>query len=144
MAGYYGQPEETAKAIDADSWLHTGDLGYLDGAGNVHLTGRLKELIIRGGENISLAEVEAAAIKSTEIQECKAVGIPDRHYGEEICLCVVLRAGAKLDEAELRTCLTHQLAAFKIPKHIMFVEKLPKSPAGKVQSGKLVKMICSP
>lgn len=143
MAGYYGQPEETAKAIDADGWLHTGDLGYLDGAGNVHLTGRLKELIIRGGENISPAEVEAAANKSTEIQECKAVGIPDRHYGEEICLCVVLRAGAKLDEAELRARLTHQLAAFKIPKHIMFVEKLPKSPAGKVQSGKLVKLICS-
>lgn len=143
MAGYFGQPEETAKAIDADGWLHTGDLGWLDADGNIHLTGRLKELIIRGGENISPAEVEIAASKSAEIQECKAVGIPDRHYGEEVCLCVVLREGTKLDEAELRARLIHQLAAFKVPKHILFVEKLPKSPAGKVQSGKLVKLICS-
>ena len=143
MAGYFGQPKETAKAIDADGWLHTGDLGWLDADGNIHLTGRLKELIIRGGENISPAEVEIAASKSAEIQECKAVGIPDRHYGEEVCLCVVLREGTKLDEAELRARLIHQLAAFKVPKHILFVEKLPKSPAGKVQSGKLVKLICS-
>lgn len=140
MAGYYGQPDATAKAIDKDGWLHTGDMGWLDENGNVHLTGRLKELIIRGGENISPVEVESALNDCYEIAECKAVGVPDWHYGEEVCLCVVCRNGAKLSETEIRAILTRRLADFKIPKYIIFLEELPKITTGKVRSAELSRL----
>lgn len=136
MEGYYGQPEETEKVIDREGWLHTGDMGWLDGDGNIHLTGRLKELIIRGGENISPAEVEAAAA-CPELRECKAVGVPDRHYGEQVCLCAVLREGAGLDEAELRARLARRLADYKVPRYILFLDELPKTTTGKVRPAQL-------
>lgn len=132
MQGYYGLPEETAKALDKDGWLHTGDTGFLDEDGNVHLTGRLKELIIRGGENISPAEIEEVLEGDNRIDMCKAVGVPDEHYGEEICLCVVLKPDTSCDENELRDLLKAKLADFKIPKYILFLESFPISSTGKV------------
>ena len=137
MQGYYGQPEATAKAIDAEGWLHTGDLGYLDENGNVHMAGRLKELIIRGGENISPAEVEAVIAADGRVLECKAVGVPDRHYGEEVCLCVVARDGSVLPEPELRAALASGLAFYKVPKYILFLRELPHTASGKVRTGEL-------
>lgn len=141
MEGYYGQPEETEKAIDPEGWLHTGDMGWLDEAGNIHLTGRLKDLIIRGGENISPAEIEAALGDVPDILECKAIGMPDKHYGEEVCLCAVRRDGPALDEAALRAILTQRLADYKVPKYILFLEELPKTITGKVRPAELTQMV---
>jgi len=132
MQGYYNQPEETAKAIDADGWLHTGDMGWLDEDGNVHLCGRLKELIIRGGENISPKEIETVFFDDPRVLQCRAVGVPDEHYGEEICLCVVTDPEDPYTEEEIRQTLTGRLAAYKIPRYILFLEQLPVTSTGKV------------
>lgn len=141
MEGYFGQPEETVKAIDADGWLHTGDMGWLDRDGNLHLTGRLKELIIRGGENISPAEIETVLENCPEIAECKAIGVPDRHYGEEVCLCMVPREGAVVDTAEIRALLIQKLAEYKVPKYIVPLDELPKTVTGKVRPTELAQLI---
>lgn len=141
MAGYFGQPEETAKAIDADGWLHTGDLGWLDERKNIHLTGRLKELIIRGGENISPAEIETVLGNCPEIAECKAIGVPDHHYGEEVCLCIVPREGATIDTVEIRALLVQKLAEYKVPKYIVPLDELPKTVTGKVRPTELARLI---
>lgn len=141
MAGYFGQPEETAKAVDQEGWLHTGDLGWLDEERNIHLTGRLKELIIRGGENISPAEIETALGSCAQIAECKAIGVPDRHYGEEVCLCVVPREGTAVDMAEIRALLVQKLAGYKVPKYIVPLDELPKTVTGKVRPAELTQLV---
>lgn len=133
MQGYYGQPEETARAIDSEGWLHTGDIGWLDEAGNVHLEGRLKELIIRGGENISPKEIEAVFFDDEHVVRCKAVGVPDEHYGEEVCLCIVSNPEKPCSEAYIRQVLSGRIAAFKIPRYILFLENLPATSTGKIQ-----------
>ncbi len=140
MDGYYGLPEVTAKTVDADGWLHTGDVGYLDEAGNLHLTGRLKDLIIRGGENISPAELENLLADDPRVTACKAVGVPDKHYGEEICLCVVPNADYPCRPAELRQTLAEHLAAFKVPRYVLFLERLPQTLTGKVRTEELKKL----
>ena len=133
MQGYYKMPEETAKTIDKDGWLHTGDMGWFGDDGYLRLTGRVKDLIIRGGENISPAEIEDEASKDPRIEECRAIGVPDKHYGEEVCLCVVLKDDCSMDPDELRAKLSKELAAFKVPKYILMMRSLPKSPTGKVK-----------
>lgn len=137
MQGYYHMPDATAAAIDEDDWLHTGDMGYLDETGNLHLTGRLKELIIRGGENISPAEIEAVLAQDESIHICKAVGVPDPHYGEEVCLCVVPAEGAACSEEALRAKLSAVLADFKVPKYILLLNALPQTATGKVRPAEL-------
>ena len=141
MKGYYGMSEETAKAIDADGWLHTGDMGFLDENGYVHMTGRLKELIIRGGENISPAEIEHALAGCEAVQECKAIGVPDRHYGEEVCLCIVPKEGYTFCEPKIRAELTLRLAQYKVPKYIISIDKLPRTSSGKVRLGELFDIV---
>ena len=140
MQGYYNQPEMTAAAIDQEGWLHTGDMGYLDTDGNVHLTGRLKDLIIRGGENISPAEIEAAAAQIPGVRACRAVGVPDPHYGEEVCLCICPAEGRRLSETEVRESLASALAHFKVPKHILLMEEFPRTTTGKIRTAELKKM----
>ncbi len=137
MQGYYGLPEATARTIDGDGWLHTGDVGHLDEAGDLHLTGRLKELIIRGGENISPAEVENVFVGDDRVAACKAVGVPDAHYGEEVCLCVVADPAHPCTADELRTVLEQQLADFKVPRYILFFPQLPQTLTGKVRTEEL-------
>ena len=139
MTGYVNEPEKTKETIDADGWLHTGDLGWLDEDGCLHLSGRLKELIIRGGENISPGEIEAALGMHPSVREVKAVAVPDAHYGEEVCACVVLKDGEAEDENALRSLAAEKLAYYKIPRYILFFDSLPKTGSGKLALAALQK-----
>ena len=138
MLEYFRAPAETAQAIDAAGWLATGDLGYCDGDGFYFVTGRLKELIIKGGENISPREIDEALLKHPAVLEGAAVGIPDEEYGQEILACVVIKPDHVLTEAELRIHCERELGSYKSPKFLRFVDELPKGPSGKVQRLKLL------
>lgn len=140
MQGYYKNEFETNKAISEGGWLHTGDMGYLDGDGNIHLTGRTKELIIRGGENISPGEIESVLSRDPAVELCKAVGVPSKHYGEEVCLCVKLEANARRTEEEIITRLSKNLAYYKVPKYVLFFDSFPETATGKIQLSELKKI----
>ncbi len=140
MKGYYKDREKTAGALEPDGWFHTGDLGYMDNDGFVFVTGRIKELIIKGGENISPGEIDEALYCHPAVLDAAAVGIPDDRYGEDILCCCVLKPGCECTVEELREhCLEH-LGEFKTPKVIKIVKDLPKGPSGKIQRLKLRKM----
>ena len=134
MQGVYKQPEQTAKAIDPDGWLHTGDLGELDENGYITLHGRIKELINRGGEKFSPVEVENEICSLEGVETCRVVPVPDQHYGEEACACVILAENGSVSEEEIRSHLREQVAAYKIPKYILFPDALPLNGTGKVDT----------
>ena len=138
MKAYYKSPEATAKALEPDGWLHTGDLGKRDADGFYFITGRLKELIIKGGENIAPREIDEALYRHPAILEAAAVGIPDPHYGQEILAAVVLKPGMVVSEGELRAYCEAELGRYKTPSVIRFMHELPKGPSGKVQRLKLL------
>jgi long-chain acyl-CoA synthetase len=138
MQGYYKAPDLTAQAIDGGGWLRTGDLGYRDADGFYFITGRLKELIIKGGENIAPREIDEVLLQHPAVLEAAAVGIPDPDYGQEIFACVVLKPGQQCSEAELREFCLNELGKYKTPKRIRLLDELPKGPSGKVQRLKLV------
>jgi acyl-CoA synthetase (AMP-forming)/AMP-acid ligase II len=138
MHGYYNAPEKTAEALSADGWLRTGDLGYRDADGFYFVTGRIKELIIKGGENIAPREIDEALLTHPAVLEAAVVGIADANYGQEILAAVVLKAGVRCDEAALREHCTLLLGRYKTPKVFRFVDELPKGPSGKVQRLKLL------
>ncbi len=138
MAGYYGAPDKTAEALTADGWLRTGDLGHRDADDFYFVTGRIKELIIKGGENIAPREIDEALLTHPAVLEAAAVGIPDVNYGQDILVAVVLKPGAVCDEATLRAHCERVLGRYKTPKLFRFVEDLPKGPSGKVQRLKLL------
>lgn len=141
MKGYYKAPDKTAEAIDPDGWLHTGDIGYLDQDGFVFVTGRIKELIIKGGENIAPKEIDEVLYKHPAILDAAAVGIPDDVYGEEIMACVTLKPGHKVSEQELQIHCLEELGKFKTPKIVRFMDELPKGPSGKIQRLKLPELV---
>ena len=132
MQGYYNQPQQTASALDPEGWLHTGDLGILGEDGTITLDGRIRELIIRGGENISPSEIEVALARIPAVESCKVVGVPDDHYGEEICACIQLKEDQTLDAQEVRDFLAKHLAYYKVPRYVLFWDKLPLTSSGKV------------
>ena len=138
MLGYYKSPEATAQAVSADGWLSTGDLGYRDADGFYFVTGRLKELIIKGGENIAPREIDEALLKHPAVLEAAAVAIPDAHYGQEILACIVIKSGATCTADDLRAHCLRELGRYKSPKVFRFVAELPKGPSGKVQRLKLL------
>ena len=133
MRGYYGQPEKTAETIDANGWLYSGDLGTMDAEGYVQITGRRKEMIIRGGENIYPREIEEFLFTHPKVAQVAVFGIPDEYYGEEVMAWIQLHAGETATEDEIRAFCKGQIAHFKIPKHIWFVEEFPMTVTGKLQ-----------
>lgn len=132
MQGYYKRPEETIKAIDENGWLHTGDLGYLDEDGYLHVTGRIKDMIIRGGENISPAEIENCIISMPEVSEVKVVGIPAEVLQEEIVACVIPKEGMTLDEEKVTAYVKERLSDYKVPKYVLTFQEFPINASGKV------------
>ena len=141
MVGYYKAPEATAAAIRPGGWLATGDIGYRDDDGYYFITGRLKELIIKGGENIAPREIDEALLRHPAVLEAAAVGVPDADYGQQILACVVLKAGASCTEDALREHCLRELGRFKTPRYFRFVDELPKGPSGKVQRLKLAQLV---
>jgi len=133
MKGYDDEPEATRRAIDAEAWLHTGDLGVMRGDGYIHLTGRAKDMIIRGGENIYPREVEEFLYTHPKIAEVQVVGLPDERLGEIVAAWVRLRAGETADEEEIREFCKGKIAYFKIPQFIRFVSEFPLTITGKIQ-----------
>ncbi len=139
MKGYYKEPELTRAAIDSEGWLHTGDLAFMDEKGNLHITGRLKELIIRGGENIAPGEIEAVIFSDLRVKEVKVLAVPDAHYGEEICACVVLHKNTSMTEDEVRSLASASLCEYKIPRYVLFMKEFPKTSSGKIALAELRK-----
>jgi len=137
MKGYYKDPDATRAAFHSNGWLRTGDLGHRDADGYYFVTGRIKELIIKGGENIAPREIDEALLRHPAVLDAAAVGVPDRHYGQEILAVVVLREGAACSESQLRDFCTQALGRFKTPAVIRFAADLPRGPSGKVQRLKL-------
>ncbi len=141
MKGYYKDEAATRASFHADGWLRTGDLGHRDRDGFFFVTGRIKELIIKGGENIAPREIDEALLAHPAVLDAASVGIPDRHYGQDIMVCIVLREGQACSEDDLRDFCLQALGRYKSPRIIRFVSELPRGPSGKVQRLKLLELL---
>ena len=137
MKGYYKMPKATAEAIDKDGWLHTGDLACKTPEGNYRITGRLKDMIIRGGENIYPKEIEEFIYTHEKVKDVQVIGVPDEQYGEEICACIVLKEGESMTEDEMKKYILDHMAKHKVPRYIDFVSGFPMNAAGKIQKFKM-------
>ncbi len=137
MKGYYKMPEATAKAIDSDGWLHTGDIALRTPEGNYRITGRLKDMIIRGGENIYPKEIEEFIYTHPAVSDVQVIGIPDEQYGEEIMACIILKEGEKITVDEMKQYILDHMARHKCPKYIRFVDSFPTNAAGKILKYKM-------
>jgi fatty-acyl-CoA synthase len=144
FAGYWGQPEATAKAIDAEGWLHTGDAGFLDEEGFLTISDRIKDMIITGGENVYPAEIESELMRHPAIAEVGVIGEPDPHWGERVVAVVALKPGATLTLEELRAFAAERLAAYKLPKRLEFVAALPRNATGKILKQRLRETLARP
>jgi fatty-acyl-CoA synthase len=133
MREYWDDPEHTAEAIDAGRWMHTGDLATLDTEGYCNIVGRIKDMVIRGGENIYPREIEEFLYRHPKIQDVQVIGVPDRKYGEELCAWVKLKAGEKATAEEIQSFCQGQIAHYKIPRFIKFVDGFPMTVTGKIQ-----------
>ena len=141
MQGYYKKPEETSRAIDADGWLHTGDMAIIRDDGMVRFLGRYKEILKVGGENVDPVEVEALLLQHPAISQVQVVGVPDERLREVAAACVVLHPGAHVTAAELMEFCRGKLASFKIPRHVLFVKEFPMTSSGKVQKFRLRQVV---
>ena len=137
MKGYYKMPKATAAAIDKDGWLHTGDLACRTPEGNYRITGRLKDMIIRGGENIYPKEIEEFIYTHPKVKDVQVIGVPDEQYGEEIMACIILKDGEEMTEAEMKAYINDHMARHKVPRYIDFVTEFPMNVAGKILKYKM-------
>ncbi|QSX08559.1 AMP-binding protein [Alkalibacter rhizosphaerae] len=137
MKGYYKMPEATKAAIDEDGWLHTGDLACRDAANNYKITGRIKDMIIRGGENIYPKEIEDFIYTHSKVSDVQVIGVPDKQYGEEIMACVILKEGESLTQEELKEYIRSRMAKHKTPRYVEFVKEFPMNAAGKIMKYKM-------
>ena len=140
MKGYYKMPEATRQAIDEDGWLHTGDIGTMDEDGNFRITGRLKDMIIRGGENIYPREIEEFLYTHPAVSDVQVVGVPDEKYGEEVCACVILKKDCTATKEELIEFVREGLSKFKAPRYVLLMDSFPMTASGKIQKFKLREM----
>jgi fatty-acyl-CoA synthase len=137
MLGYWNDPEHTAEAIDSARYMHTGDIAVMDDEGYVNIAGRIKDMVIRGGENIYPREIEEFLYKHGAIRDVSVVGVPDERYGEQLCAWIVKREGATLTEDDVREFCRDQIAHYKIPHYIVFVNEFPMTITGKIQKYKI-------
>lgn len=137
MKGYYKMPEATAQAITSDGWLHTGDLATMDKNGYFKITGRIKDMIIRGGENIYPKEIEEFLYTHPEIKDVQVIGVPSKEYGEEVMACIILKEGSKITEDDIKAYVKSHMARHKTPKYVSFVNEFPMTASGKIQKYKM-------
>ena len=137
MKGYYKMPLATAQAIDAEGWLHTGDLACRTPDGNYRITGRLKDMIIRGGENIYPKEIEEFIYTCPKVSDVQVIGVPDEKYGEEIMACIILKEGESMTEAQMKDFVAASMARHKVPRYVEFVKQFPMNAAGKILKYKM-------
>jgi fatty-acyl-CoA synthase len=137
MLGYWDDPEQTRQVIDQARWMHTGDLAIMDEAGYLNIAGRIKDMIIRGGENVYPREVEEFLYSHPAIEDVQVIGVPDARYGEELCAWVTLRPGQDLTEEDLRAYSAGKIAHFKIPRYLRITREFPMTVTGKVQKFKM-------
>ena len=133
MLGYWNEAEATAAAIDAARWMHSGDLAMMREDGRVNIVGRLKDMIIRGGENIYPREIEEFLHTNPKVSDVQIIGVPDKKYGEEVCAWIRLRPGHTATEDEIRDFCRGQIASYKIPRYVRFVSEFPMTVTGKIQ-----------
>jgi fatty-acyl-CoA synthase len=141
MLGYWNDEEQTRDTIDDARWLHSGDLGIMDDEGYLRIVGRIKDMIIRGGENIYPREVEEFLYTHPAINEVQVFGIPDPRMGEEVCAWIQLEEGKSMTEEEVKAYCKGQITHFKIPKHIRFVDEFPMTVTGKIQKFRMSEMM---
>ena len=137
MQGYWNEPERSAEAIDAEGWLHSGDLAVMDDAGYVKIVGRIKDMIIRGGENVYPREIEEYLFTHPDVVDAQVIGVPDERFGEQIMAWVQKREGSTLSEADLVEFCKGSIAHFKVPKYVRFTDEYPMTVTGKIQKFKL-------
>lgn len=137
MKGYYKMPKATRDAIDSDGWLHTGDLALRTPEGNFRITGRLKDMIIRGGENIYPKEIEEFIYTHPKVKDVQVIGVPDEQYGEEIMACIILKKGETMTSDEMKDYIRAHMAKHKVPRYIDFIDEFPMNAAGKILKYKM-------
>jgi fatty-acyl-CoA synthase len=137
MHGYWGDAEKTREAIDDEGFMHTGDLAVMDAQGYVNIVGRIKDMVIRGGENLYPREIEEFLYRHPQVQDVQVVGVPDSRYGEELCAWIIAKPGQSVTEDDIRAFCQGQIAHYKVPRYIRFVDAFPMTVTGKIQKFKI-------
>jgi fatty-acyl-CoA synthase len=137
MLGYWNNPEATGEAIDAGRWMHTGDLATMDDEGYVNIVGRIKDMIIRGGENVYPREIEEFLYTHPAVQDVQVIGVPDTRFGEEVMAWIVLKPGAEATEDEIKDYCRRKIAHYKVPRYVKFTDGFPMTVTGKIQKFKM-------